>query len=244
MSEFNLDYALMYDAIHSQKNYQREIQSISSLIPKSVTEITKILDFGCGTGNHAFFLQQLGYEVTGFDISKTMLDAAEEKFPQIKFVSTLDNLSHKFDYCLSLFDVLSYLSIEQLTDALVTINQVTNPGGKMFGETWHTPGVLHSPPTNKQRIFQFQGKELTRVVQVIDSNPPDFNLLLTIIDSENTVKYRETHSMRSYTEDELKECLHNAGFSPECFRPGAFGSPIFTENAFRIHFVAKKVRSL
>lgn len=39
----------------------------------------RILDIGCGTGRHSIELAKRGYQVTGFDLSETMLDKAKEK---------------------------------------------------------------------------------------------------------------------------------------------------------------------
>ncbi|MFQ5873559.1 MAG: class I SAM-dependent methyltransferase [Dehalococcoidia bacterium] len=39
---------------------------------------SRILDIGCGTGRHSVKLASRGYEVTGVDISSSMLDRAEE----------------------------------------------------------------------------------------------------------------------------------------------------------------------
>jgi len=40
---------------------------------------TRVLDIGCGTGRHAIDLTGRGYRVTGIDLSRSMLDRAEEK---------------------------------------------------------------------------------------------------------------------------------------------------------------------
>ena len=39
----------------------------------------KIIDVGCGKGRHAIFLNKLGFDVTGIDLSKENIDAAKKK---------------------------------------------------------------------------------------------------------------------------------------------------------------------
>ncbi len=63
------------------------------------------LDLGCGTGTSAFQLAKLGFDVTGFDISETAIQMAQQfsdtqnvkiKF-QVQDILNLDKLNQKFD---------------------------------------------------------------------------------------------------------------------------------------------------
>jgi ubiquinone/menaquinone biosynthesis C-methylase UbiE len=58
------------------------IRTLSSLIAPP----SKILDFGCGTGDVALQLHGLGYDVTGCDISPQMLAVARETDPGIEWL--------------------------------------------------------------------------------------------------------------------------------------------------------------
>jgi ubiquinone/menaquinone biosynthesis C-methylase UbiE len=77
----------------------------------------KIVDVGCGTGGHALRLAKLGYEVTGIDISPTMLEIARQKNKdgKIKFIRgdmrKLDILEkeEKFDAAICLGQTFSCL---------------------------------------------------------------------------------------------------------------------------------------
>jgi len=40
----------------------------------------RVLDIGCGTGNHLLLFYQLGLDVTGLDASPYMLDIAKSRF--------------------------------------------------------------------------------------------------------------------------------------------------------------------
>ena len=46
----------------------------------------RLLDLGCGTGEHARFLQEEGFEVTGVDASEAQLAQAREAGPGPEFV--------------------------------------------------------------------------------------------------------------------------------------------------------------
>ena len=59
--------AQYYDLFYKNKNYSAEIDFIKNFIN---TDDCKILDAGCGTGNHALLLYKNRYDVAGFDLIK------------------------------------------------------------------------------------------------------------------------------------------------------------------------------
>ena len=76
------EFAKYYDLVHENKNYEKESAYIDRLIKKYNTGAKTILDIGCGTGNYAFAMQKLGYEVEGVDSSSQMIDIAKLKQSQ------------------------------------------------------------------------------------------------------------------------------------------------------------------
>ena len=86
--------AKYYDLVHENKNYEQESSYVHGLIQKHNPEAQTILDIGCGTGNYAFAMQTLGYEVTGVDASSEMIEIAKTKLKEKngKTCSGFDNL--------------------------------------------------------------------------------------------------------------------------------------------------------
>lgn len=77
-SEWN-KYRLIIEKIDEE--YQI---SLSDIIKNSINIFTeknynRILDLGCGTGRHALFFAQYGFEVFASDISKESTDVLQEK---------------------------------------------------------------------------------------------------------------------------------------------------------------------
>ena len=67
-----------------------------------------ILDIGCGNGRIYDFVKGKAKNYVGVDISKSLLDEANEKYPEQKFIegNVLNDLSgklenQKFDVCLN-----------------------------------------------------------------------------------------------------------------------------------------------
>lgn len=107
-------YLLTHCAPHRYLAYR----DIPALIKKFVKG-KKALDHGAGTGASSAFLQEIGLEVTGTDISSKMLEQAQINFPDISFFH-INNLSKlcEFDLVFSSFvlfelssknDIFSYL---------------------------------------------------------------------------------------------------------------------------------------
>ena len=110
MKTFSEFYANCYDEIHSNKDYLEECLRLERFILKnsSNNEISKILDYGCGTGGHLLALQKEHRELAGFDISEDMLRIAKLKKSNVLFTDRLDDLDSNFDLVYSLFDVINY----------------------------------------------------------------------------------------------------------------------------------------
>ncbi|MDR6462680.1 class I SAM-dependent methyltransferase [Chryseobacterium sediminis] len=67
-----------------------ELEMFTRLIFKN----GRILDLGCGPGNHSKYFFDLGFDVTGIDLSKQMINIARKEFSKIDFqVMDIENLA-------------------------------------------------------------------------------------------------------------------------------------------------------
>lgn len=82
MNTFSLNWnASLYDTKHDfVSKYGEALLDILDARPGET-----ILDVGCGTGDLAAQIAASGAQVTGFDFSPDMIDAAKTKFPDIEF---------------------------------------------------------------------------------------------------------------------------------------------------------------
>lgn len=65
-----------YDSIN-EKASQAINKTIEAVLKKN--RIKTVADFTCGTGSQVFYLHNHGFEVSGFDINKKMLNIAIKK---------------------------------------------------------------------------------------------------------------------------------------------------------------------
>jgi SAM-dependent methyltransferase len=83
-----------------------ELAALRSMIsPAAEPGISPALDFGCGTGRVTSMLLELGYRVTGYDLSPRMLDQARAAFgerPDVIFTSDSQALQSTWPLIVSL----------------------------------------------------------------------------------------------------------------------------------------------
>ena len=105
-----------YASLEFANTYYLAYRDLPAIISEHVTG-TKALDFGCGTGRSSRFLQRLGFNVIGVDISQDMLRIARTSDPMDDYrLVSGDNLS-EFD--IGTFDlVLSAFTFDNIPGAM------------------------------------------------------------------------------------------------------------------------------
>ncbi len=66
-----------YDATHEAQDYKGQADLIDTVFQEHGTGGKRVLDIACGTGEHARYMVERGYDVTGIDLSE------EEEMAQI-----------------------------------------------------------------------------------------------------------------------------------------------------------------
>ena len=95
------------------------------------------VDFGCGTGRSSRFLKQLGFDVTGIDISSDMVEIARKLDPSGDYQLVSDsNYQHlgtdKFDLVQSIFTFDNIPGWENRISILESLKDLLKPSGRMI----------------------------------------------------------------------------------------------------------------
>jgi SAM-dependent methyltransferase len=110
------------------REFMQNLVNFISLPPKS-----SILDLACGKGRHAVYLNELGFEVTGVDLSEnSILHAKQFENDNLRFFThcMCDPLNKKFDAVFNLFTSLGYFEDEEDNlSSIKAIKQELKPGG-------------------------------------------------------------------------------------------------------------------
>lgn len=127
--------------------------ALSDMSPTS-----RILDFGCGTGNLINMFSDTDYRFTGVDISINMLKYCHRHGSRkpVLYVQydgkSLPFPDHSFDVCIT-NGVLIYLTeTEQFLNTLKEINRVLKPGGRLIA----------SEHTRRREVYHSKRKNLLR----------------------------------------------------------------------------------
>ena len=222
-SEF---YASCYNEIHQQKAYSDEairlIGFLESMYPER--QFARLLDFGCGTGQHLSALGADNFELWGYDPSINMIAVAKEAFPKIHFNSNLQAIPNEMDLVYSFFDVVSYQSVgEQLDLFFESIAEKIKNNGVIIVDGWYQEGVQLSPPSINIRSFDFKGRKICRRVEPSSSDQfKTTNLKISLTDERSgEVLALENHTITAHSQDELLTSLEVNGFKHIIFRDGS-----------------------
>jgi SAM-dependent methyltransferase len=242
---FGSDYAAAYDDLYSSKDYSAECDLLERVFNGHVR---KVLDLGCGTGNHSVVLAERGYDVVGIDGSEDMLRRARVRGGGGRFehgdVRHLD-LDETFDAVLMMFAVLGYQTQNGDIDAaLSTARKHLQSGGLFFGDVWYGPAVLAQRPSDRVKVIETPaGGQVIRVaggeLDVLRNVCSVAYHLWRIENGRVCAEVREQHQMRYFFAPEVQLVLEHAGF--ELVRIGAF--PDFdndpTEQTWNVAFLAR-----
>jgi SAM-dependent methyltransferase len=232
---FNTSYADVYDALYQDKDYLDECALIERLFRQcGEGPIRRVLDLGCGTGNHAIPLARQGYEVAGVDRSAGMLAHARRKAVKDATAGSIAfhqgdicgiRLEAHFDAVLMMFAVLGYqLTNADVLAALRTARDHLGPGGLLLFDVWYGPAVLRERPSQRVKVVPAADGKVLRIASgttnpLLHNCAVDYHLW-HIADGRPLVETTERHTMRYFFPRELDLFLERAGFAPG--RLGAF----------------------
>ncbi len=225
-----VDYANYYDLIYKDKDYAGESAFVSKILREHGDEIGSIAELGCGTGQHACLLADIGYTVHGIDRSAGMVALAQQRKQQmiIDRASRISFLeadirdyqdTRKFDAVISLFHVMSYqTSNDDIASAFATAKRLLRSGGIFLFDSWYGPAVIHQRPVPRVKRWQNEAMQVTRVAEPEwhpNENRVDVHYQLFMKDQSGRLhdEVEETHKIRYLFLPEVEHFLRDAGLS-------------------------------
>jgi SAM-dependent methyltransferase len=219
---FNL-YSRYYDLLYAEKDYEQEVRFVERQIQTYSPGAKSLLELGSGTGNHATYFADSGYDVTGIERSAEMVGISQSKnirkFTAVNADMTGFNVEGRFDAAVSLFHSLCYItSNESLLDCFSTVYRHLKPGGIFCFDFWYGPAVLNDLPATRVRKVANGNIQLTRIAQtelLSQENVAVVNYELIVRDQSSgvTQNFFEQHPMRYLSVPELDLLCRQTGFT-------------------------------
>ena len=245
-------YSKYYDLLYKDKDYASESKYVVDLLKEHKAGAKKLLELGCGSGSHAVFLCDIGFEVTGIERSKEMVEAAIQKkikgFTPVVGDITSFIVEGKFDCAISLFHVISYLnSNENLIKCFNLVNRSLSDNGVFIFDVWYTPAVYTQKPGTRIKRMDNDEIRITRITESsmdTNANRVDVNFEVHIFDKTNqrTEVLNEVHPMRHFSRPEIELLAQKTGFTvlqSEEFLTGNAPS----ENTWGVCFILQKTNN-
>jgi SAM-dependent methyltransferase len=129
--------APVYDHFTAHHDYEAWIGDLLIVLERNGLQGRRLLDVGCGTGKSFLPMLPRGWEVTGCDISASMVELAREKAGDSVRLAVADMRDlprfGEFDLAWALDDAINYLlGAEELEQAFVGMRKNLVAGGLML----------------------------------------------------------------------------------------------------------------
>lgn len=215
---YNYFFSEYYDELYHKNNYQLQAENLITILKQNgLNTKDKIIDIGCGTGEHALRVAQQGYHVYGIDPSSHMIKKAKEKTnTQLRLsfdCGYIESLSTSFQAAYSLFNVINCLdSIESLNNFFYHAGRILSNNAPFIIETWHTEQVLKEIPAEKNDSIVTKFGLVKRVVKPT-TNPKNRTVLLDYNYMINNQHHTIIHHIKLFTKEELSQAFSYGGFS-------------------------------
>lgn len=206
---FNTPY---YHTLYCNRNTNEAEDFIKNVITFLKPEAnSKFWDLACGKGRHSLTLSEMGFSVTGTDLSEENIKYASKFENEHLHFYRLDMRSpfriNYFDYVFNLFTSFGYF--EKKSDDLKVFRSVYNslkPGGKFLFDYINGKKALTKLIKEEEKSINGIHFRIQR-----EFNNGRVNKRIEVTDGDQKMTYNE--SVKLFTPEELKSYAQVAGFN-------------------------------
>ncbi len=198
-----------YHILYKDRNY-REAQIFMDNLTHylNMDEGSKVLDLACGKGRHSIYLNQLGYDVLGVDLSENSIEIASKNTNtslHFRVHDMREPFEEKFDGIFNLFTSFGYFENEE--DNLKTLISIKESLSE-YGF-----GVIDFMNVN-QVIANLVPEEIKIVDEIefkIKRYHKDGYIFKEIDFEDKGEKYHFTEKVRAFTLQDFEQLMEQAG---------------------------------
>ena len=232
-------YLALYDPV-LQERTPGEVDAIERLL--EIRPPLRLLDLACGQGRHSIELARRGYQVTGVDQSRYLLDVAAQRAAMAGVaVHRVEGDMRRpppevggYDVVVNLFTSFGYFADD--ADDLVVLRAVAGvlrPGGRFLLELLNGERIMR---TFEEREWIPFGEATVLERRRLDRDRHRMEVDRTIVRDGH--EEQTFHTLRLYSGRELAALAREAGFTHVELYGGWDREPL-TENSLRVVAVAR-----
>ena len=198
-----------YHILYKDRNY-REAQVFMDNLTHylNLPEKAKVLDLACGKGRHSIYLNQLGFNVVGADLSENSIAEASKNSNEtlhFKVHDMREPFEEKFDAIFNLFTSFGYFENDE--DNLTTL--------KAIKESLSEYGFAVIDFMNVNKVIETLVPEETKTVEGIDFHikryVADGHIYKEIDFEDKGQKFHFTEKVKALTLKDFEELMEEAG---------------------------------
>ncbi len=223
--------APVYDEFTAQNDYEVVLRGFLPELERHGLNGRRLLDVGCGTGESFIRMLERGWEVTGCDISASMVELAREKVGDRARIEVADMVElptfGEFDLVWALDDAVNYLlSVEALENALAAMARNLAPDGLLVFDvnTLFTYRTFFAG----ERVVESGGRRLVWRGQASPDTVPG-SICEAVFEVESGAERidSEIHRQRHFPQEQVLAALGQAGL--ECSAVFGYGADVALE---------------
>lgn len=198
-----------YHILYKDRNY-REAQIFMDNLTHylNLPEKAKVLDLACGKGRHAIYLNQLGFDVVGADLSENSIAEANKNANEtLHFVvhDKREPFKEKFDAIFNLFTSFGYFENEEDNlKTLIAIKESLSEYGFAVIDFMNVHMVLAN-------LIPNEIKEIDGIVFTINRYEQNGFIIKEIDFEDKGQKFHFEEKVRAYTLEDFQSMMDKSG---------------------------------
>ena len=241
------DFAKVYDILMNDVDYNSWAEYAVKLIKKYAPDTKRIAECACGTGNLTILLKKYGYDITGFDISRGMLEEASEKarnnglmIPFIQMDMTKLELHRPCDCIIAACDGVNYLTSQSdVFSFFSSAYKNLKAGGALMFDISSEYKLREILGINTFAETQEKCSYIWKNMYDEQSKLIEMNLSFFVKENDLYRRFDERHIQMAHDEKDIINLLKKAGFNT-AMSFNAFTMDAPNDISERIQFVAIK----
>jgi SAM-dependent methyltransferase len=208
-SEWHLDWfnSPFYHQLYKERDYSEATYFMNNLINRlQIDKDSSILDLACGRGRYSLYLSNIGYKVTGIDISKENIsEAKKNKSDKLNYIlhDMRQPLNQKFDLILNLFTSFGYYQEDKDNISIIrSIKSNLNNEGKAVIDFFNIDYVLDN-------LIKYEEKTVDQTKFVINRYLENNLLIKDITIDSNNKQYKFQEKVKAYRVEDFLTMFEN-----------------------------------